>query len=40
MKNPLNEFSLVRNYARSIGWRALPDLSGADQRIGIWSIWA
>jgi FkbM family methyltransferase len=32
MKNPLNQFSLVRNYARSIGWRAAIHLRFSDLR--------
>jgi FkbM family methyltransferase len=32
MKNPLNQFSLVRNYARSIGWRAAIRMRFSDLR--------
>ena len=35
MKNPLNQFSLVRNYARSIGWRAAIRMRFSDLRTRI-----
>jgi FkbM family methyltransferase len=35
MKNPLNQFSLVRNYARSIGWRAAIRMRFSDLRARI-----
>jgi len=35
MKNPLSQFSLVRNYARSVGWRAAIRLRFSDLRARI-----